>query len=640
MRHGLLILIALLGVTTCSASPPPGMPLTCAAMPRLFELLFDQHVQVKRLDADLERRVIDSYLRRIDPSRALLTASEAEATRLQLNGLLGEVAEGNCQRIEAVHVQMAKRYIATERLVRGILARPDFAIDKTTRLNIDPEQRGYAKDEAEFAALQRKLVDFQLSNYLASGIAFAEAKTQLVHRYELSTKNAVEASLEDQYATFLDAFATALDPHTNYLSADDLEDFQILMRLSLEGIGAELSSRDGYITVMRLVPGGPAELQGILKPEDKIVAVAQEGGEPVSVIDTPLRDVVRMIRGKKGTRVRLTVLRQASAAERLTVTIVRDRIKLEEQAAALRFETRRRGQRQLKLAVLELPSFYGDPDPNQRQSWQDVERLLRQAKAEKADGLLFDLAENGGGMLEHAINIAGFFVREGGMVAVRDAKGEIDVLDDPDDSVLFAGPLVVLTSRLSASASEIVAGAMKDYRRGVVVGDRATFGKGSVQTMVPLPPRLGALKVTTATFYRPGGRSTQSRGVEADIILPSITDSDEIGEETVPYALPPSAIAPFASERANEVKGKLAYRPLSAKLRESLAAKSAARVAKSAAFSEIRKQAEEAKRKRGVVDLSEVEKETEPDRRPAGKEREPSAQQLEALEILADLIAG
>ena len=262
---------------------------------------------------------------------------------------------------------------------------------------------------------------------------------------------------------------------------------------------------------------------------------------------------MRLIRGKKGTRVDLTILRQGEKTERFQVAIERDTIDLDEQAAKLRYETVVADDRKLKIAVLDLPSFYGDQDPSQAQGLPGRRpSCCAQARDSEADGLLLDLSRNGGGLLEDAVAISGFFIREGGVVAVKESDGqEGRVLPDPDDGILFTGPMVILISRLSASASEILAGALKDYRRALIVGDDHTFGKGTVQSVFPLRPGLGALKITTALFFRPGGASTQNSGVAADVVFPSLLNTDAFGERHKRHSLSAEQIPPFRGDEAN-----------------------------------------------------------------------------------------
>ena len=487
-----------------------------------------------------------------------------------------------------------------------------------------------------------------MSNYLVAGEPLEEAKKRLIHRYELRSKRMAEVEKEELYAGFLDSFAVSLDPHSNYLSADVLEDFRISMSLSLEGIGVALSERDGYSVVERIIPGGAAAKLGEqgLRPKDKIITVAEDGGEPVDIIDMPLRDAVSLIRGKKGTKVHLTVLRQGDKTERFPVVIVRDKIDLAEQAANLRFETRTVDGNEYKLAVIELPSFYGDSDPNERQCTDDLERLLDQVKREKADGLLLDLSRNGGGLLEHAVKISGFFIRKGEIVGVENSRGQLQVLADRDDRILYSGPMVVHTSRISASASEILAGALKDYRRAVITGDDHTFGKGTVQTVTPLPPGQGALKITTALFFRPGGRSTQNDGVSSDVEIPSMLLSDDFGESTQRYALEGERISPFLSSYANAIGPRDRWSRVDGSTLAELAKRSNARVEGSETFVEIRQKVEESRGNDGLVKLADMLKERDEAESENGDgddgqkdEEKLSPQVEEALNVLGDLVA-
>jgi carboxyl-terminal processing protease len=337
----------------------------------------------------------------------------------------------------------------------------------------------------------------------------------------------------------------------------------------------------------------------------------------------PLRDAVALIRGKKGTKVGLTVLRQSDKTERFSIEIVRDTIDLEEQAAKLRFEERDVDGQHLKLAVLELPSFYGDADPTKRQCTDDMGRLLAQVKKEKADGLLLDLSRNGGGLLQHAVEISGYFLREGEVVAIENGRGQKQMLRDPDRSTLYSGPLVVLTSRVSASAAEILAGALKDYRRGVIVGDDHTFGKGTVQTVSTLPPGEGALKITTGLFFRPGGQSTQHSGVAADVVMPSFLSGvgEEFGEKAQPYSLPPESIAPFLDDTANADSGPDRWRRITPGTVAVLSERSKRRIESDKEFVELREKIAEAKANNGVVRLADILKQQQEQAKAEGAAR-------------------
>jgi carboxyl-terminal processing protease len=389
------------------------------------------------------------------------------------------------------------------------------------------------------------------------------------------------------------------------------------------------------------------------------------------------------------------VLRKTDANERVDVAIVRDQVTIEDAAATLEFEEMEIGGEKKKLAILDLPTFYGDPDPRKRQSGRDVRDLLRKVREAKADGLLLDLSRNGGGKLESSVEIAGLFIRDGGIVAVKNVFSDVQVLEDPDENIVYDGPIVVLTSRITASASEIVAGALKDYRRAVIVGDDHTFGKGTVQSFVHQPGRLGAIKVTTALFFRPGGRSTQHSGVAADIVLPSLLSTDDFGEQYEPYSLEGQSIPPFLGPEVVRMSTeKKTWTPVSDGLVAELARRSAERVAQSEEFAEIREQlaelaaeddvlrladliekrrsreaqsagegASETKFETGALPDSEsgsagdgtadptypdaegaggaggADRATDPDGSNIEEEAKPSAQRKEALRVLADLIA-
>jgi carboxyl-terminal processing protease len=300
------------------------------------------------------------------------------------------------------------------------------------------------------------------------------------------------------------------------------------------------------------------------------------------------------------------VLREGEKTERFPVVIERDTIDLAEQAAKLRFVTRELNGKNYKLALVELSSFYGDADPTRRQCTGDLEKLLEQVKTEGADGLLLDLSRNGGGLLEHAVEISGFFVRKGEVVGVQNSREQLQVLADQDERILYSGPMVVHTSRVSASASEILAGALKDYRRAVITGDDHTFGKGTVQTVTPLPPGEGALKITTALFFRPGGRSTQNEGVSVDVAIPSLLTTEEFGESTQDYALPSKEIPSFLSSYANAIGPSDRFGQVDSAVIAELAKRSRERVDASQEFQELREKLAKARAENGALRLADL----------------------------------
>jgi carboxyl-terminal processing protease len=636
----LFLLLALAGMPAFAET----QGLSCEAVPGLLGRFFEMHVAWHQPSPELDKRFTDLLLRRVDPGKVLLTKSEAEAFRAKALGVLNDLRAGKCDSLASLKDEQLRWHKDMEAYVRKTVAPKDLQIDKNITVNVDPDKQERPATPADRDELRRRLVQFQLANYMASGSTLDDAKQKLVHRYELNVKRVSELKDDDVKTTVLDTFANAMDPHSGYLSASDLENFRISMDLSLEGIGAVLRSENGYTIVEKVVPGGPADHEGELKAEDRIIAVGQETGDMTNVIDMDLNDVVQLIRGKKGTKVRLTVLRQGAETRNFNIALTRDEIDLKEQAAKLTWQKVERNGKTLNLAILDLPSFYGGREKNARQATDDVAALLKEVAEKKADGLVLDMSANSGGLLSAAVDIAGYFIHSGAVVGIDAAQGPMKVLADTDDHTQYHGPMVVLISRASASAAEIVAGALKDYHRAVIVGDDHTFGKGTVQNMVDLPPGWGALKVTMAVFFRPGGYSTQSRGVESDISVPSVFNRDAIGENQQPYALEPRQVAPFLSPSANVPDNNEHWQPISADRVKVLAARSSARQAKSKEFADVRTDLEKAKRNDGVVKISELladtKKAEEKDKARKDPEEEMKPERDEAVEILADLVSG
>jgi len=607
MAHRFQILLLFLAL---AALPRPAQgELVCENLPPLTRQFLNSHVSQRLLTPEIEARAVETYLERLDPSRTLLLESEAAEIQESLASVFQKLRFGDCSEILSLHESMLERHVQAEARARTVLEDDSFELDESVELILDPEKRGRPVTPEERDAVFLKLLHFQISNYLSAGETLEEARRLLTKRYNLRVKRFAEISREDVLASFLNSFAAALDPHSNYLTADYLEDFRIQMSLSLEGIGVALMERDGYSVVDRIIPGGAASKLGDegLQPKDKIIAVAEAEGPSTSIIDMPLRDAVKLIRGKKGTTVKLTVLRQeGDEVERFPLSIVRDKVDLAEQAAKLRFEERVVGAKTYKLAVIELPSFYGDTNPNERQCSSDIEKLLAEVQEAEADGLLLDLSRNGGGLLDHAVEISGFFIRKGEIVGVQDARGRLTPLRDPDNRILYSGPLVVHTSRMSASASEILAGALKDYRRAVITGDDHTFGKGTVQTVTPLPPGKGALKITTALFFRPGGKSTQKSGVNADIVIPTLLSADDTGEIAQPFALPAEEISPFLSSYANAISPDDRWSLIPDATIGELARRSQKRIEENEDFSELRERISEIQESEGLVRLADL----------------------------------
>ncbi|MEI8174010.1 MAG: S41 family peptidase [Deltaproteobacteria bacterium] len=624
----ILLLILLLPVSSVAEN------LTCSRLPMLMERFLTNHYAMKNMTGEIKTHAVDQMIKGLDPSKTLLYESDLERLKPVLQDVFASVHVGNCVALQQVYDVLVVRAQENEAIVKKILG-SDYRLDETVELDIDVNKRPYVKTTAEKHALLRKVVQFQIENALLAGVDLAEAKKKQIHRYELQTMRVIERNPEKLITSVAEAFAMALDPHTSYLSPENFADLRIQMQLSLEGIGAVLSSDNGFTIIEELIPGGGAERSGLLKPKDKIIAVAREGEKPVDVIDMDLRDIIKMIRGKKGTQVTLTILRQAEHTDRFDLTITRDKIDIKEQEAKIAYETRTVDGRQYRFGVIDLPSFYGD-EKEKKSCYEDVKSLIAVARQQHVDGIVLDLSRNRGGLLGEAVRLAGLFLDKGGIVATKDSREQVTILANGSDAsgtegdkrkvitfpaedprAVYTGPLVVLTSRLSASASEIVAGALKDYHRAVIVGSDHTFGKGSVQGLMPLPWDLGAMKVTTALYFLPGGKSTQKMGVEADVRLPIWFILEDIGETALDYPLPAQAITPFLGVPGNATPF---WKPVEQPMLAELVARSKARVAKDAKFAEIIKSNREAAGKKGVIRLTDLRKDME--KESGGKKKE------------------
>ena len=430
----------------------------------------------------------------------------------------------------------------------------DFDFNTKDTYLIDRAKSVWPATSAEADALWSQRLRFELIKELLNKKTITEAKKDVGKRYDRLLKNMGDIETSDVSEMFLSSIARLYDPHSTYFSSDTYEDFGIQMRLQLVGIGALLGIEEDQCVIKDIIPGGPADLDKQLKPNDKIVSVAQDGAEPVEIIGMKLRKIVDMIRGAKGTRVRLLVepSEGGGSATRKEIVLTRNVVNLDSSRAhAAIFEVPDANGRISPIGVITLPTFYG-PDMSgegkaQNSATKDIEELITRLKAARIQGLVLDLRRNGGGLLSEAISLTGLFIKNGPVVQVRSYSGEIKVDDDDDSAVAYDGPLAVLVSRFSASASEIVAGALQNYGRAIIVGDSSTHGKGTVQTVLELSnlvPQLarggaksGATKLTIQKFYLPNGASTQLKGVVPDIILPSIDDYLPIGESDLPHAL-------------------------------------------------------------------------------------------------------
>lgn len=563
---GLLLLPALLFLMPGSAAlveqPAAELRLAPTAEHRFASRLATRfisgyHYHRIDLDADMSSRIFDQYLRLLDPNRVYFTAEDI-ADLERYRPFLGESLQTADLEPAFVIFELYQRRVAQRvEHARGLLqAGFDFTLDEEYRF--DRSEDPWAADRAELDEIWRKRVK---NDWLRLRLAAQEDEaivTTLDDRYRNLGRRIAEFNSEDVFQFFMNAYTRSIEPHSAFMSPRSVDNFEISMRLSLDGIGAMLQRETEYTTVMEIVKGGPADLDGRLKPGDRIVGVAQGDEEMVDVVGWRLDDVVALIRGERDTVVRLEVLPAESALSgpATVIDIVRNQVRLEEQAAQSELIEVPDGDGVRRIGVIRVPVFYVDfqgrarNEPNYRSSTRDVRRLINELSAEGVDGLIIDLRGNGGGALVEATTMTGLFIDEGPVVQVRDSRGRVTLEQDREPGMAWEGPLAVLVDRRSASASEIFAGAIQDYGRGVILGE-PTFGKGTVQNLIDLDDlsrsqsaRLGQIKLTMAQFYRVAGGSTQAKGVIPDIVLPSAGDPSEFGESALDFALPWGEIEP------------------------------------------------------------------------------------------------
>ncbi|MEN5037913.1 carboxy terminal-processing peptidase [Pseudomonas sp. TWI929] len=532
----------------------------------VVELLKRHHYSKPPLDDARSVIIYDSYIKLLDPARSYFTAAdiaEFDKWKTQFDDFL---KSGNLDPGFTIY----KRYLdRVKQRLDFALAELNKGVDKidfTTKetLLIERKDAPWLKDQAELDDLWRKRVKDEVLRQKIAGKEPKQIQETLTKRYKNQLARLDQTRAEDIFQAYINTFAQSYDPHTNYLSPDNAENFDINMSLSLEGIGAVLQSDNDQVKIVRLVPAGPAAKTKQVAPADKIIGVAQGNKEMVDVVGWRLDEVVKLIRGPKGSVVRLEIIPASNAPSDQTskiVSITREAVKLEEQAAKKSVLKLKQDGRDYKLGIIEIPAFYLDfkayraGDPEYKSTTRDVKKLLTELQKEKVDGVVIDLRNNGGGSLQEATELTSLFIEKGPTVLVRNSDGRVDVLEDENPGAFYKGPLALLVNRLSASASEIFAGAMQDYHRALIIGGQ-TFGKGTVQTIQPL--NHGELKLTLAKFYRVSGQSTQHQGVLPDIDYPSIIDTKEIGESALPEAMPWDTIRPVVKPAADPFKPFLA----------------------------------------------------------------------------------
>lgn len=516
----------------------------------IVELVKNYHYSHPELNDEVSSLTLERFIKSLDPNRHFFLALDIQSFEKYRYKLDDAIRDADTTAAFEIYNIFRLRVEQRVKQALVLLDQPyDFSVDESYR--IDYEDFPWAASDSDLDELWRKRIKNDILNLRLAGKTKEKIQDTLKKRYERLLRRTHQQRADDVYQLFINAYTNTLDPHTSYFSPHNSENFNINMRLSLEGIGAALRMKNEYTQVQRIISGGPADISGQLHSGDKIIGVAQDQAEMVDVIGWRLQDVVELIRGPKDSVVRLLLQPYRSGADGPTreITLVRDKINLEQQAAKSSIIEDIPGNPGIKIGVIDIPTFYLDfdararHDDDYRSTTRDVRKLIEQLKDEDVDGIVVDLRGNGGGSLSESTELTGLFIRSGPVVQIKGTRGNIEVNHDPDPGITYEGPLAVLVDRFSASASEIFAGAIQDYRRGIIIGE-PTFGKGTVQTLINLnrfndgKTNLGQLKVTIAQFFRINGSSTQHRGVRPDIVYPTAVDTDDHGERSLDNALP------------------------------------------------------------------------------------------------------
>ena len=515
---------------------------------RIYNYFTRAHYKIVDVNDDFAKNVIGRLMNYLDMNHSLYTQSEVDSIYAHTKSILNGINKCELDYPYSLYNEnIKKRYQKYEFMIDNVSENLDLNTNETIAL--DRTKAPFAKTEDDLKSLWKAELKNEFETQLLNGKTKAQAVERIKNRYIVAMRRISQYSSEDVFSAFENSFAAAIDPHTNYFGPVESENFNDDMNLSLEGIGAVLSQEDEYTVIVQIMPGSPAEKSKKLKPKDKIVAVKQEHGKFEDIIGWRLTEVVKKIKGKKGTKVVLEIeLGEGASAKTFNVELTRDKIRLQDKEAKSKVYTSYDGR---KIGVITISSFYTDLSLN-------VKRELSKLESENVDGIIVDLRNNGGGLLPEAVYTTGLFIKDGPVVLVRDVNGNESAYDDTDASMLYKGPLVVLINRLSASSSEIMAAALQDYGRALIVGD-TSYGKGTVQQSRPLTrlydligADLGSIHYTIAKFYRINGGSTQLKGVTPDIAMPTLIDVTEFGEKTEPNALNWDKIAPSKYQKYSD----------------------------------------------------------------------------------------
>lgn len=515
---------------------------------RIYNYFTRAHYKIVDVNDDFAKNVIGRLMNYLDMNHSLYTQSEVDSIYAHTKSILNGINKCELDYPYSLYNEnIKKRYQKYKFMIDNVSENLDLNTNETIAL--DRTKAPFAKTEDDLKSLWEAELKNEFETQLLNGKTKAQAVERIKNRYIVAMRRISQYSSEDVFSAFENSFAAAIDPHTNYFGPVESENFNDDMNLSLEGIGAVLSQEDEYTVIVQIMPGSPAEKSKKLKPKDKIVAVKQEHGKFEDIIGWRLTEVVKKIKGKKGTKVVLEIERgEGAAAKTFNVELTRDKIRLQDKEAKSKVYTSYDGR---KIGVITISSFYTDLSLN-------VKRELSKLESENVDGIIVDLRNNGGGLLPEAVYTTGLFIKDGPVVLVRDVNGNESAYDDTDASMLYKGPLVVLINRLSASSSEIMAAALQDYGRALIVGD-TSYGKGTVQQSRPLTrlydligADLGSIHYTIAKFYRINGGSTQLKGVTPDIAMPTLIDVTEFGEKTEPNALNWDKIAPSKYQKYSD----------------------------------------------------------------------------------------